>query len=406
MAGTVPDTAEIAESLDTGGGRRRRRRRWLVGGLLGVGLLGAAAVALWPDAGGWSYETRPVEEGTLTIQVTAIGSLEPLHAVEVSSEVSGTVARVLVETNDLVEAGQVLAELDTALLEAELQRTRAASRAADATLSQSRVTAEGAAQDLHRARGLHRSSVISDAALEQAETAHKQAVAAVAVAEAQAEQARAALASARTQLGKTTITAPISGVVLARSVDPGQAVVSSLQAAVLFEVAEGLERMSVDVEIDEADIGRVQAGQGADFTVAAFPDRVFDAEVHKVELAPRSTAQVVTYVACLHLDNPDGLLRPGMTATARIETASFSGALLVPNAAMRFAPESAADLPPAAPRDGKQVQRVWRLDSLTGTPEPVEIVTSATDGRRSVVAEGDLSAGDAVITGAERVRRE
>ena len=404
MTTPLPETAEIAESLDTGGGQRRRRR-WIIGGILGIGLLaGAATIALWPKQTGWSYETVAVEQGTLAVQVTAIGSLEPLHAVEVGSEVSGTVARVHVETNDTVQAGQVLAELDTELLDSELRRTRAAARAADATLAQVRVTAESAAQDMRRAKGLHASAVISDAAWEQAETAHKQAVASVAVAEAQAEQARAALASSRTQLDKTTITAPISGVVLARNVDPGQAVVSSLQAAVLFEVAEGLERMSVDVEIDEADIGRVREGQRADFTVAAFPDRVFDAAVHKVELAPRTTSQVVTYVACLHLDNPGSLLRPGMTATARIETEAFDGVLLIPNAAMRFAPADQADLAPPEPRDGKQVQRVWRLSGLSGIPEAVEIVTSATDGRQSVVAEGGLSAGDAVIVSAEEVR--
>ncbi len=404
MASAIPKTSDVTSALDTGGSSRRRR--WIIGGLIGAAMLAAGAVALWPQQTGWEYETVTAEQGTLTVQVTAVGSLEPLHAVEVSSEVSGTVTQVYVDTNDLVQAGQVLAELDTELLESELRRTRAAARAASATLTQSRVTAEGAAQDLQRAEGLHASAVISDVALEQAQTAHKQAVASVAVAEAQAEQASAARDSARAQLDKTTITAPISGVVLARSVDPGQAVVSSLQAAVLFEVAEGLEHMSVDVEIDEADIGRVREGQLADFTVAAFPDRVFAAAVHKVELAPRTTSQVVTYIACLHLDNPDGRLRPGMTATARIETETFTDVLLVPNAAMRFSPADQADLPPPQPRDGRQVQRVWRLSILSDTPEPVEVVTSATDGRQSVVVEGSLQAGDDVITDAEQVRRD
>jgi HlyD family secretion protein len=251
-----------------------------------LGLLGLTAAAVWPRETAWHYETQSVARGDLTVQVTAIGTLEPLNSVEVSSDVSGTVASVYVETNDTVEKGQVLAELDTELLASELRRTQAASRAASASLQQSRVVAEGAEQDLARARKLHSSRVISDAGLEKAVTAQKQAVASVAMAEAQADQARATLASSRTQLTKTTIVAPIAGVILARNVDPGQAVVSSLQASTMFEVAEGLDRMSVDVEIDEADIGRVRAGQGADFTVAAWPDRVFDAVVDKVELAP------------------------------------------------------------------------------------------------------------------------
>lgn len=394
----APDAGEIAAALDVGGGRQRR---WLWGVGLVVLVAGALAVAFWPNDRTWVYDTVEVEQGDLTVEVTAIGTLEPLHTVAVNSEVSGTVTRVHVETNDTVTAGQVLAELDTELLEAELRRTRAARRAAAAGRVQAEISAEATALDLARAQTLHGSGALSDAALEQAETAHKQAVAAVSVAEAQSEQARAALSSSRTQLSKTTLTSPISGVVLARNVDPGQAVVSSLQAAVLFEVAEGLDRMSVDVDIDEADIGRVRAGQKADFTVAAFPDRVFNAVVDKVELAPKALTQVVTYVACLHLDNPDGLLRPGMTATARIETETFADAVLVPNAAMRWAPADPSELPPPEKRAGKQVQRVWRLD---GTPEPVEIVVSATNGRTSVMAEGSLSVGDALVVGAEEIR--
>jgi HlyD family secretion protein len=213
------------------------------------------------------------------------------------------------------------------------------------------------------------------------------------------------LVSAQTQSDRSTITSPLSGVVLARNVDPGQAVVSSLQAAVLFQVAESLDRMSVDVEVDEADIGQVRAGQTADFTVAAWPDRVFRAVVHKVELAPKADSLVATYIACLHLDNPDALLRPGMTATARIQTQTWIDALLVPNAALRWAPEDQADLPPPVAREGSRVQRVWRLAAGAETPEPVEIVTSATDGRVSLLLDGPLADGDALVVGAEQARQ-
>ncbi len=399
-----PDTQAVAESLGVGAAPRRRGWIYAVLGLGGVAVVGTV-FALRGGEAGWDYDTAPIEEDDLTVEITAIGTLEPLHSVSISSDVSGTVARVHVETNDTVKAGQVLAELDTALLDSELRRTRAATRAADATLVQARVSAQSAQQELGRAEKLHAAGVVSDASLDQARSARDQAVAAVAVAEAQAEQAKAALASTWTQHSKTTITSPIDGVVLARNVDPGQAVVSSLQAATLFEVAETLDRMSVDVEIDEADIGQVAEGQKADFTVAAWPDKVFDAQVHKVELAPKQGTAVVTYIACLHLDNPDGLLRPGMTATARIETRTWEDVVLVPNAALRWAPESAADLPPPAPREGKQVQRVWRFGTLDLEPEPVEVVTAATDGRRSVVLEGELSAGDEVVVDATEVKR-
>jgi HlyD family secretion protein len=401
-------TEEVVASL--GLPRSGRRRRWFfaLGGLLLLG--GVAAVLLRPRPSAWEYQTQEITRGELTVEITAIGTLEPLHSVEVGSEVSGTVAKVFVETNDTVVAGQVLAELDTELLRSELRRTTAASKAADASLVQVRVGAEAAQQELARTRKLHEAKVVSDSSLEQAVTSYKQAAAAVSVAEAQADQARAAMASSKTQLDRTVITAPISGVVLARNVDPGQSVVSSLQAAVLFEVAEGLDHMSVDVEIDEADIGQVKAGQVADFTVAAWPDRVFGAVVHKVELAPKANSQVVTYLACLHLDNPEGLLRPGMTATARVQTQTWTDALLVPNAALRWAPAEQADLPPPAPREGKLVQRVWRLGSLSTEPEPVELVTGASDGRVSLVLEGGLDEGgldegDAVVVEATRSGR-
>lgn len=405
MPDHTPDLSseEVAQSLGLRRGARRRRWILALGGLALVGVV--AALLLRPRPEAWVYQTEPLARGELTVEITAIGTLEPLHSIEVGSEVSGTIATVHVETNDTVTAGQVLAELDTELLTSELRRTRAASKAAAAGLVQARVGADAARLELARTRTLHAGNAVSDAALEQATTAFDQAAAAVAVAEAQAEQARAALASAETQLDRTVITSPISGVVLARNVDPGQSVVSSLQAAVLFEVAEGLDRMSVDVEVDEADIGQVREGQTADFTVAAWPDRVFDAVVHKVELAPQANRQVVTYLACLHLENPEGLLRPGMTATARIQTQTWEDVLLVPNAALRWAPAEQADLPPPEPREGKQVQRVWRLGALSGEPEPVELVTSASDGRVSRVLEGDLEVGDRLVVGAEQRRK-
>jgi HlyD family secretion protein len=397
----VPPTEEVAAAL--GVGQPKRRRGWWIGGgvVVLIGIVGSF-LALRGGEDEVSWQTAEVAVDDLDIRVTAIGTLEPLHAVDVSSETSGTVARVHADTNDRVTAGQVLAELDTALLDAELRRTRAAWRSAEASLVQARVSADAAQTELQRTRQLHGSAVVSQSALDQAQTTYDQAVAAVAVAEAATEQARAVHASTQLQRSRATILSPIDGVVLARDVEPGQAVVSSLQAARLFQVAEGLERMSVDVEIDEADIGQVHEGQTADFTVAAWPDRVFDAVVHKVELAPRLTTGVVTYIACLHLDNPDGLLRPGMTATARIQTRTWEQALLLPDAALRFAPPEAAALPPPATSDGRQVQRVWRLGLLD--PEPVEVVVGASDGVRSVVLEGELSAGDDLLIGMDEPR--
>ena len=160
--------------------------------------------------------------------------------------------------------------------------------------------------------------------------------------------------------------------------------------------------MTVDVEIDEADIGRIEAGQEADFTVAAYPDRVFDAVVDKVNLAPKGTASVVTYLATLTLDNPDLLLLPGMTATASITAETFEDSLLIPSSGLRFTPE-ASTLPPPEPVEGKRVARVWTL--ADGSPTPIDVIPLATDGKRTVVESDALQPGMEVITSEERARR-
>jgi HlyD family secretion protein len=392
-AADFPDP-EVAATLGLGRSRRRRWP-WLFGGLGLLLALGLAGGLLRPKPGGERFLTEEITRGTLEISVTAVGTLEPLHSVSVGSDVSGVVDAVMVDTNDLVTEGQVLVRLDTTLLQAQLREAKARVGAADASLRQARVVVASAEKERQRAEQLHASGAISTSQLDQAMDAHAQAAASVGVAEAQLEQARAALQASGTSLDRATIKAPISGVILERKVEAGQAVVSSLQATTLFRVAEDLSRMSVDVDVDEADVGRVKEGQSATFTVSAWPDRVFPAVVHKVDLAPRTTvSDVVTYVACLHLDNPEGLLRPGMTASAEIVAERVEDALLVPTAALRFAPEG-DQTPPPAPRDGRRVERVWVAEGET--PVPVELRVGASDGRNSELLEGDLDEGDPLI---------
>jgi len=398
-----PDPAVVA-ALGLRADGHPRRRRWIVLAVLLTLAAGGiiAALSLRSSGPRWTWTTAPVEQGALTVQVTSVGTLAPLHSVSVSSEVSGTVKRVLVDTNDPVHAGQVLAELDTELLQAQLRQARAQHAAARAGLAQAQVTAAAATTELDRSQRLLQARAISQSQLDQALTSRDQAVAGVDVAQAQLQQAQASLDGAQTNLDRSVITSPIDGVVLARNIDPGQAVVSALQAATLFEVAEDLSSMSVDVEVDEADVSRIHAGQEADFTVAAYADRVFPAHVHKLELAPTANSQVVTYSACLHLDNQEGLLRPGMTATARITAETYQDRVLIPTAALRFSPAD-QDLAPPAPREGRRVGRVWVLDGEE--IRPVEIVTSASDGRRALLDKGELEVGDLLVTAAARGRQ-
>lgn len=380
--------------------RRRRPLRWALATLVVVAL-GAGGWWAWSRAGrspGWV--TEAVVRGDLSVEVTAVGTLEPLHTANVSSDVSGRVVSVLVEVNDRVTAGQPLALLDTDLLRAQVRQAEGASAAAEATRRQAKVTLDAARRDLATAERLASSGTIAPAELDQARLSRDQSEAALNIALARRDEAAAALDAARTNLGRATITSPIAGVVLERTIDPGEAVVSSLQASTLFRIAEDLSRMSVDVEVDEAEVARVREGQEATFTVSAFADRVFAAVVHRVDLAPRSGSAVVTYVACLHLENPEGLLRPGMTATARIEAERLVDRLLIPTAALRFEPPGSALSPPAE-RAGRRVGRVWVAEEPA---RPVEVVTSATDGRRAVLEEGELAAGDLLIVGVAEPR--
>jgi len=381
----------------------RRSWGWLGAAVLAIAVVAAVAFFLRPSSNGGDarFQTQPVERGDLTVTVTAVGKLQPLDEVTISSELSGIVRRVLVDTNDTVVEGQVLAELDTEVLTAQARQSHATVEASSASLQQALVTVKANEVAYRRAEGLATAGAGSQASLDQAKATYETSVAAVALAEAQLRQARASDEAAHINLGKAQVVSPIDGVVLERNVEPGQAVVSALQAATLFRVARDLSRMTVEVELDEADVGRIQPGQAADFTVATYSDRVFDAVVEKVDLAPLSSAEVVTYGAELRLDNADLALRPGMTATVAITTESFEDHVLVPNAALRFEPDDSTLRPPE-PREGRRVARVWVLQD--GAPEPVEVYPIATDGRLTAV-EGHLNPGEPVILRAVEAKR-
>jgi HlyD family secretion protein len=258
--------------------------------------------------------------------------------------------------------------------------------------------------------------VPSKTELDSAEAALQRAIASEASARASVAQNRAALKSDRTNLAKASIVSPIDGVVLARKVEPGQTVAASLSAPVLFKLAEDLAKMELQVKVDEADVGKVREGQGASFTVDAWPGRKYTARITRVNFGSITTDQVVSYETTLQVDNHDLSLRPGMTASAEITAIQLNDVLLIPNAALRFSPpETAAPkksgglvsamLPrPPAPREKKAgtekksggAQRIWVLRN--GQPVAVELATGYTDGKHTQVTGGDLKPGEPVIT--------
>jgi HlyD family secretion protein len=342
--------------------------------------------------------------------------VQPTNQVDVSSELSGTIRRVLVDYNSVVSVGQTLAELDTDKLRATLDSSRARLVAARAKREEAAATLRETSREYERKKALADSHVSSVRDLDVARALHERAVTSLANAEAEIGVAAADVTLNETNLAKARIASPINGVVLKRNVDPGQTVASSLQAPVLFSVAEDLRQMEVQVDVDEADVGKVREGQQAAFTVDAYPERKFPATIRELRFASEIVQGVVTYKAVLTVDNSELLLRPGMTATADITAAEVKQALLVPNAALRFSPPETAppqsrgllrsimpgmpQFRPASRREGTSSARtVWVLRD--GSPAPVAVTIGASDGRRTEILSGELAPEQRVIVDTE-----
>jgi HlyD family secretion protein len=412
----------VAEQLGTGPAAVHlgHLRRWLLSGLMGVAVV-AVAVFLWTRrerAQAVTYVTEPVTRGDLQVTVTATGNLAPTNEVQVGSELSGIVKSVEVDYDQRVKVGQVLARLDTSKLEAQINQTEAALTAAHAKVVQTQATEEEARLAFERAQQLSERQLVAPSGLDTARAVYQRAQADRASAAAAVAQVEATLQANRTDLGKMTIRSPIDGVVLARNVERGQTVAASFQAPVLFTLAEDLTKMELDVDVDEADVGQVRPGQEATFTVDAYPDQAFTAQVAAVRLGSQKSEGVVTYKTVLYVDNTDLLLRPGMTATAEMVVRRGEDVLLVPNAALRFVPPASAVEPAATPGGGlltrllprpprptvapresagaeARHQRVWTLRDEQ--PVAVPITVGSTDGRMTEVVAGDLQPGTALI---------
>lgn len=388
-------------------------------------LLGAAFLMLRGSGEGPQYATTPVERGDLRVTVSATGNLGPINnEVQVGSELSGTVTEVLVENNDKVVKGQVLARLDTARLIDTVRQSEAALVSAQAVVAQNQATLQESRATLARFDEVYRLSggkAPAATELDSARANQARAQANLAAARAAVGQAQATLSSNRTQLSKAIIRSPVNGVVLSRNVEPGQTVAASLNAPVLFTLAEDLSHMQLEVKVDEADVGQVKAGQRATFLVDAYPGRSFDAVVKRLDLGATTTTsssgsgQVVAYTAVLVTDNPDLALRPGMTGTASILASEKHGVLLVPNAALRFKPAAQAasrgatsilmmrgprrngqDATVGIGRGSRQTVYVLQDD---GSLKRVSVQAGDSNGSQTEVAGNGLKPGMKVVTG-------
>ena len=415
----------------------RRYLKYILGGLALLVVLFLLKSFFFGGSGEVQYATQEVQKGNLTVTVSATGKLAPTNQVAIGSELSGLVVTVFVDVNDRVVKGQALAVLDTSRLDDTITQSVAALNAAQATVAQNQATVAEAQAQLSRLQDVYKLSggrVPAKVEMESAQAALARAIANTRAAQANVVSARAALSSNQTQRQKAVIRSPVNGVVLARQIEPGATVAASFNTPTLFVIAEDLSNMELQVAIDEADVGQVQNGQPATFTVDAFPGRTFPASITRVDLGSNlsatattatasTTATVVSYAATLSVANPDLKLRPGMTATAEITTMSRPNVLLVPNAALRFAPavpEAAASpgsggiagaLVPRRPnRRGNAEkeatgggarnanQTVYVLDAAN-KPQPVKVTVGETNGTVTEITGGDLKPGMKVITG-------
>jgi HlyD family secretion protein len=405
----------------------KKMRRWIIAGI-GIAVIALAVVLVSSNRkkNQSPYRTETVDRGSVTMQVTATGTLSAVTTVQVGSQVSGIISKLYADFNSRVKKGQLLAELDPTPFQAAVAQQRA-------NLVKAQVDAANDLISFTREKRLLADGLAAQSDYDAAKAAYDGAVAVV-------NQAKASLQQAETNLKYTKIVSPIDGVVVARQYDVGQTVAASFQAPTLFTIAQDLTKMQVEADVDQSDIGRVKVGEPASFTVDAYPEQIFRGKIAQVRLNATVSQNVVTYPVMIDVPNPDQKLRPNMTANVTIDVAHVANVLRIPNAALRFRPPRApAAAAPAgqAPKGASLEQRATQLgqkgggfgglnrafEQATGgkakvptqtvyvleAPDrlkSVPIRTGISDGHFTEVVEGDLQPGDRVVVGLATARAE
>jgi HlyD family secretion protein len=345
-----------------------------------------------------SLTTAPVTRGDIVNVVSATGTLQAVTTVQVGSQISGTVESLHADYNSIVRKGQLLAKLDASSAATALDQARASLQNADAEVERLRVAKAAADAALARARELTAKQLLPAADLQAAETESKSAAAQLVGGEARVAQAGSGVRTAQVNLGKTVITSPIDGVVIARNVDVGQTVAASLSAPTLFVIAADLSEMQLNASIDESDLGRIADGQPVTFTVDAYPNETFSGTVSQMRLNPTTVNNVVTYAAIIEAPNKALKLKPGMTATVTVEIARRENVLRVPSAALRFKPttDMLVRLDSAPAEQSTKGPTLW-VPSGKGIV-PLAVKTGAADATYTEIMGSSLVEGATVVT--------
>ncbi len=335
------------------------------------------------------YQTAPIKRRTITQVVEASGTINPVNTVSVGSTVSGLISAIYVDFNSKVTKGQLLAEIDPRTFQATVDQNQASMNSAEADLANREATLEMSEKTLRRYRNLYARSFIPKADLDQAEADYKSNLAQVNAAKAKISQTRAQYNQSLVNLNYTKITAPVSGMIISREIDLGQPVAASFQAPELFTIAQDLEKMQIEVNVSEADIGDVKEGQEVTYTLDGYPNSIFNGKVTQVRISPTTVSNVVTYSVIVTVDNKDLKLKPGMTANVSIITAKNEDVLSVPNIALKFTPQT----------DGKKykTQGLWVKDGMH--IKRINIQTGASDDSYTEVKGDNIYEGERVLVG-------
>lgn len=398
------DTIEKTLGLGTSAKHPIKKYLWLFGLLLLVISVGVWVWIKHTDDKKIIYITAPLEIKTLTTTVSATGNIEPTNTIDVGIEVSGTINEVLVDYNDRVNVGQVMAKLDTTKLHSKTVSSKALLTRAQASISEAKATLKNTQNEWERVRTMYASTqgnYPSKQEMDNISTSVEKAKAQLEAAVAQSDQATAQLHADQDDLRKAVVLSPVNGIVLERKIEPGQTVVASMQTPILFKMAEDLTKMRVIVSVDEADVGEVKENQKVRFSVDAYPTRVFEGTITQLRMNSAVVNGVVTYQAVVEVPNNELLLRPGMTANASIITGTFKNIPAIPNAGLRFTPplSDKADKKNHAKETDDKGKYVWILKNQT--PTKIKVTTGQSDGIMTIMKGSTLKSGDLIITGVE-----